>query len=246
MERARAADISALLRHRRDTSPANKSLSDEKVSGGRYAGQDRSKVFRTVSSEFEASAKTQRILVKYQAEDSLARSFAKKSSGGADMAAEKLLVAAEPANPQATRSFVVTYHVNGHAEGQTFSTLEEAQAAYSKLEGGKWACRLYNNGIIVHQYGDGGMDRASWQMLQDFADAQAGEGQPSPSLGRGRASSLGRARIHRPELNKLRGLIVLRLDGCHQVCPVHLDCADTLVHRFQACLRGWSCRPCKF
>eukprot|EP00756_Hemistasia_phaeocysticola_P044383 Hpha_TRINITY_DN18038_c0_g1::TRINITY_DN18038_c0_g1_i1::g.1192::m.1192 len=68
--------------------------------------------------------------------------------------------------------FVVAWHVEDHAEGETFGSEAEARARFGELNGGSWAARLYKTKTIESEYGSMGSD--DWAMLDKWAAARGG------------------------------------------------------------------------
>lgn len=40
--------------------------------------------------------------------------------------------------------WIVTWHVNDHAEGEVYTNYDDAKAKYDQMNGGSWATRLYD------------------------------------------------------------------------------------------------------
>lgn len=74
--------------------------------------------------------------------------------------------------PVSECSYVVTWHVEDHAVGQKFATLEEAQNKFEELDRGLWATRLYTpEGEKLMQYGS--MALKLWAQLDEWRESYA-------------------------------------------------------------------------
>jgi hypothetical protein len=76
--------------------------------------------------------------------------------------------ASKAAAAPVAQAYVVTWHVNDHAEGKVFRSKADALKKFRDMEGGQWATVLYDEGLKeVSRYGC--MCAADWAMLKKWA-----------------------------------------------------------------------------
>lgn len=68
----------------------------------------------------------------------------------------------------AAQCYIVTWHVNDHAEGQVFTSKADALKKFRNMDGGSWATVLYDDGLNeLSRYG--WMGASDWAMLKKWA-----------------------------------------------------------------------------